>query len=243
MNPNYLKEVNMRELVFDTETTGFYADKGDRIIEIGMVELVDRKLTNNNLHMYFNPEKEISKDAIEVHKITNEFLFDKPLFSEKAKEIFDYIGSDSKLIAHNASFDMSFLNMELKKAGFPIIEKDRFIDTLSLSRKKYPQYSKHSLDAICNRLDISLSEREKQGHGALLDSLLLVKVYFDLTDKKELDFAEDNKQKQNVKIDLLKLYNDKTIKNFRTVFPSQIELDDHDSTISKIKDSIWLHGD
>lgn len=232
----------MRELVFDTETTGFYADRGDRIIEIGMVELIDRKLTNNNLHLYFNPEREVSKDAVAVHKITDEFLHDKPLFKEKAKEILDYIGNDSKLIAHNASFDMSFLNMELLRAGFPSIEENRFIDTLELSRKKYPQYRKHSLDAICNRLDISLSEREKKGHGALLDSLLLVKVYFDLTDKKELDLVDDNnetKQKTIKKINLSKIYGNKPIKHFRKVILKNNELLLHKKVISKIKNSIW----
>lgn len=233
----------MRELVFDTETTGFYADNGDRMIEIGIVEIVNRRMTGNNLHMYFNPEKEVSKEAIAVHKLTNEFLSDKPKFIDKAKEIFDYIGSDSNLIAHNASFDMSFLNMELVKAGFPAIGKDRFIDTLILSRRKYPQYNKHSLDAICNRLDISLTEREKNGHGALLDALLLVKVYFDLTDKKELDLNDfDLKIKQGVRLDLLKIYENKPIKNCRVVSPKDHELADHEKLISIINNAVWKKG-
>ena len=232
----------MRELVFDTETTGFYADNGDRLIEIGMVELINRQITGNNLHLYFNPEREVSSDAIAVHKLTNEFLSDKPKFAEKVNEIINYIGNDSILIAHNASFDMSFLNMELIRSGFGPIDKNRFVDTLLLSRKKYPQYTKHSLDAICNRLDISLSEREKNGHGALLDALLLVKVYFDLTDKKELDLSDDLNEKHILKQDLSQIYKG-DIKHFRFIDPTSEELMEHEKLIEKLKNPIWKSGD
>ncbi len=231
----------MRELVFDTETTGFYAEGGDRIVEIGMVELVDRKMTGNNLHMYFNPEKIISEETIAVHRLTNEFLADKPTFASKADEILKYIGDDSALVAHNASFDMSFLNAELLRAGKPVIDQARFVDTLALSRRKYPQYSKHNLDAICRRLDISLDEREKQGHGALLDSLLLVKVYFDLTDKKELDLSgETLLYEGREKIDLTELYKTAPKKDFRTVAPTDDEQNLHAEFLAKFKiATIW----
>ncbi|MDR2933690.1 MAG: DNA polymerase III subunit epsilon [Rickettsiales bacterium] len=231
----------MRELVFDTETTGFSAENGDRMVEIGMVELIDKRMTGNNLHLYFNPEKTISDEVIAVHHLTNEFLSDKPKFTEMAEEILKYIGDDSVLIAHNAAFDMSFLNTELLKAGKSAIDPSRFIDTLLLSRRKYPQYSKHSLDAICRRLDISLDEREKQGHGALLDSLLLVKVYFDLTDKKELDLTgNSDKDFLQEKINLSDLYKDAVKKDFRIVLPTADEVKSHDEFLAKFKTpTIW----
>jgi len=169
----------MRQIVLDTETTGLSAEGGDRIIEIGCVELVGRKLTGNNRHYYLNPERDSHEDALKVHGISNEFLRDKPKFAAIADELVDYVaGAD--IIIHNAAFDVAFLNKELEIAGKPRFNSyvSQVTDTLAMAKEMYPG-KRNSLDALCDRLGVDNSSRTL--HGALLDAELLADVYINLT--------------------------------------------------------------
>ena len=169
----------MRQIVLDTETTGLSAEGGDRIIEIGCVELVGRKLTGNNRHFYLNPERDSHEDALKVHGISNEFLRDKPLFAAVADELMDYLGG-AEIIIHNAAFDVGFLNKELELAGKPPFKTyvGQVTDTLAMAKEMYPG-KRNSLDALCDRLEVDNSSRTL--HGALLDAELLADVYINLT--------------------------------------------------------------
>jgi len=166
----------MREIVLDTETTGMDPAKGDRIVEIGCVELENHLPTGKTYHVYLNPEREIPAEATAVHGITNEFVADKPTFGEVVGEFVDFI-ADSKLVIHNAEFDMKFLNAELKIFGFPSMDMRRATDTVLMARQKFPG-SPANLDALCRRFGIDNSNRTL--HGALLDSQLLAEVYLEL---------------------------------------------------------------
>jgi DNA polymerase-3 subunit epsilon len=169
----------MRQIVLDTETTGLSAEGGDRIIELGCVELVNRKLTGNNLHLYLNPERDSHEDALKVHGISNEFLRDKPKFAAIADELLDYL-RDAELIIHNAPFDISFLNKELERIGRPPMKT--FIgdvtDSLVMAKEMFPG-KRNGLDALCDRLGVDNSGRTL--HGALLDAELLADVYINMT--------------------------------------------------------------
>lgn len=169
----------MRQIVLDTETTGLAAEGGDRIIEIGCVELLNRKLTGNNLHFYLNPGRDSHEDALRVHGISNEFLRDKPRFAEVAEEMLAYL-QGAEIIIHNAAFDIGFLNKELELIGKPRFTK--FVagvtDTLAMAKEMFPG-KRNSLDALCDRLGVDNSGRTL--HGALLDAELLADVYINLT--------------------------------------------------------------
>ncbi|WP_312524604.1 DNA polymerase III subunit epsilon [Paracoccus sp. (in: a-proteobacteria)] len=167
----------MREIVLDTETTGFDPDTGDRIVEIGAIELHNHLPTGRTFHVYINPERMMPKEAFDVHGLGDDFLKDKPKFAEIAQDFEDFIGDDGQLVIHNASFDMKFLNAELKKLGRPGLPNSRATDTLELARRKFPG-AQNSLDALCRRYRIDNSNRTL--HGALLDSELLAEVYLAL---------------------------------------------------------------
>ncbi|MDB5856877.1 MAG: dnaQ [Ramlibacter sp.] len=169
----------MRQIVLDTETTGLSAEAGDRIIEIGCVELVARKLTGNNKHFYLNPERDSHEDALKVHGISNEFLRDKPRFGAVAEELMAYLAG-AEIIIHNAAFDVGFLNKELDLAGHPAFTRQvgKVTDTLMMAKEMYPG-KRNSLDALCDRLGVDNSGRTL--HGALLDAELLADVYINLT--------------------------------------------------------------
>lgn len=167
----------VREIVFDTETTGFDPETGDRLVEIGCIELENHMPTGNNFHVYINPERDVPAEVVAVHGLDNERLKDEPTFGEIVGDFVDFIGMDSKLIAHNAEFDMKFINAELKMFGFPSIDPRRVIDTLPMARKKFPG-SPANLDALCRRFGIDNTARTL--HGALLDSELLAEVYMEL---------------------------------------------------------------
>ena len=169
----------MRQIVLDTETTGLSAENGDRIIEIGCVELVARKLTGNNLHHYINPERDSHEDALKVHGISNEFLRDKPKFAQIADELLDYL-QGAELIIHNAPFDIGFLNKELERLGRPPLKAHigGVIDTLVMAKEMFPG-KRNGLDALCDRLEVDNSGRTL--HGALLDAELLADVYINMT--------------------------------------------------------------
>ena len=172
-----------RQIVLDTETTGLSAEGGDRIIELGCIELLDRKLTGNNLHLYFNPERDSHEEALKVHGISNEFLRDKPKFAELADDILSYLDG-AELIIHNAAFDVSFLDKELERLGRPPLAArvSGVTDTLAMAKQRYPG-KRNSLDALCDRLGVDHSSRTL--HGALLDAELLADVYINLTRGQE----------------------------------------------------------
>lgn len=172
----------MREIVFDTETTGLNPMGGDRMVEIGCIEIVNRVETGRHFHCYFNPERDMPFEAEAVHGLSTTFLSDKPLFVEKAEELLDFM-EDSPLVAHNASFDFGFLNYELERCGRAQLSMHRMVDTLALARSKHPG-AKHSLDALCMRFGIDRSHRVK--HGALLDAQLLAQVYVELTGGRQI---------------------------------------------------------
>jgi DNA polymerase III subunit epsilon len=171
----------MREIVFDTETTGLDPYKGDRLVEIGCIELLNRFPTGRTFHRYINPERDMPQEAFEVHGLSNDFLKDKPLFASIADELLDFIG-EAALVAHNATFDLSFLNAELERIKQAAIPRDRLVDTLLLARRKYPGGS-NRLDDLCVRFGIDNSRRTK--HGALLDAELLAEVYVELVEARQ----------------------------------------------------------
>jgi len=175
----------MREIVLDTETTGFDPETGDRIVEIGAVELFNHVPTRRTFHEYVNPERTMPEDAFAVHGLSDEFLLDKPVFKAVAQAFLDFVG-DAKLVIHNAAFDMKFLNAELGWAGLPPLSWDRAIDTLEMARRKYPG-APASLDALCRRFGIDNSARTL--HGALLDSEILAEVYLELIGGRQPDFG------------------------------------------------------
>lgn len=175
----------MREIVLDTETTGFDPETGDRIVEIGGVELYNHVATGRTYHQYINPDRDMPDEAFQVHGLSSQFLSDKPRFAEIAQAFLDFVG-DAKLVIHNASFDMKFLNAELKWLNRPAIPFDQAIDTLLIARKRFPG-APASLDALCRRFGIDNSARTL--HGALLDSEILAEVYLELIGGRQPDFA------------------------------------------------------
>jgi DNA polymerase-3 subunit epsilon len=166
----------MREIVFDTETTGLDPLQGDRLVEIGCIELINRFPTGRTFHSYFNPERDMPEQAFKIHGLSIQFLIDKPLFAARVEELVDFLG-DAQLVAHNAMFDLSFLNAELERTGYAPVGRDRIVDTLLLARRKHPG-SPNRLDDLCARYAIDNSRRTK--HGALLDAELLAEVYIEL---------------------------------------------------------------
>ncbi len=173
----------MREIILDTETTGFSPATGDKIVEIGCVEMIDGVITGNNYHQYINPQRESSAGALRVHGLSSEFLAKKPVFKDIATEFLEYI-KDSSLVIHNASFDMKFLNHELKLIKKKFLPNN-IIDTLVLAKKKFPG-EKVNLDSLCRKLKVDGSKRIK--HGALLDAELLAEVYIELNGGKQITF-------------------------------------------------------
>lgn len=180
----------MRQILLDTETTGLEPKQGHRIIEVGCVELIDRRLTGNNFHYYLNPQREIDEGAIEVHGLTSEFLADKPLYEAIADELYEYL-KGAEVIIHNAAFDVGFINHEYRLMGFDKPDMKAWCeitDSLHMARKKFPG-QRNSLDALCKRFEIDNSQR--QLHGALLDAEILADVYLMLTGGQHSLFAEE----------------------------------------------------
>ncbi|WP_408589213.1 DNA polymerase III subunit epsilon [Novosphingobium sp.] len=179
----------MREIVFDTETTGLDPRSGDRLVEIGCIEMVNRVATGAIFHAYFNPERDMPAEAEAVHGLSITFLSDKPKFATRAAELLDFL-ADSPLVAHNAGFDFGFLNTELALCGLGEISRDRMVDTVAIARRKHPG-AKLSLDALCSRYGIDRSHRTK--HGALLDAELLAQLYVELMGGRQigLELAAD----------------------------------------------------
>jgi DNA polymerase-3 subunit epsilon len=184
----------MRQIFLDTETTGLYAEQGDRVVEIGCVELFNRKLTGNNLHIYLNPGRDSHEEALKVHGLTTEFLRDKPKFEAIADDFLAYV-QDAEIIIHNAPFDVGFLNVELKRAGkLPLKEHvASVVDTLSMAKEMFPG-KRNSLDALCSRLEVDNSGRVL--HGALLDAELLADVYINMTRGQDALLMDSGEQQE-----------------------------------------------
>ena len=182
----------MREICFDTETTGIYPENGDRLVEIGAVELINHLPTGKIFHKYINPQRDVPEEVVKIHGLTNEFLADKPVFADIAQEWIDFIGEDGIFVAHNAEFDMRFINFELKKLGYETYEWDRVVDTLAIARNQFPG-ARNNLDALCKRFNIDNSARTF--HGALLDAQLLSEVYLQLLgiDEPSINFMSEEK--------------------------------------------------
>jgi len=213
----------MKEIVLDTETTGISVKEGHRIVEIGCIELDNLIPTKKNFHYYLNPQRKVSEKAFQVHGYTDEFLSNQKKFSEISEEFLSFI-KNKRLIIHNAEFDLSHLNNELKLLGKNKIENE-IIDTLSLARSKYPG-SAVSLDALCKRFRIDNSKRVK--HTALIDCDLLARVYINLIDQKEPTFDLSSLSENNL------ISNDKNVQYFKKVIkPSAKELKEHQSYLNK----------
>ena len=226
----------MREICFDTETTGIYPENGDRLVEIGAVELINHLPTGKIFHEYINPQRDVPEEVVKIHGLTNEFLADKPVFANIAQEWIDFIGEDGIFVAHNAEFDMRFINFELKKLGYETYEWDRVVDTLAIARNQFPG-ARNNLDALCKRFNIDNSARTF--HGALLDAQLLSEVYLQLLgiDEPSINFMSEEKNNQtheNVVFDKSRILKSR---NFSL---SAEELEQHKNFIdTKIKDAIW----
>ena len=215
----------MFEVILDTETTGLSVNENHRIVEIGCIELDNLIPTKKIFHTYINPERSVSDQAYNVHGYSNEFLSNKKLFSQIADDFLEFI-KNKKIIIHNAPFDLSFLNIELKKINKKNINNDMVVDTLEIARKKYPG-SQNSLDALCKRFNIDNSKRLK--HTALVDCELLSKVYINLIDQREptLNLYSQNEKKENLDLNNNNLYYKKVIK------PSLEEIELHKKFLKK----------
>lgn len=231
----------MREVVFDTETTGLNPATGDRLVEIGCVELINRVETGRTFHCYFNPGRAMPFEAEQIHGLSDRFLSDKPLFADQVEALLDFIG-DAPLVAHNASFDFSFLNWELGACGRPIIDMSRMVDTLLIARKAHPG-AKHSLDALCARYGIDRSHRVK--HGALLDAQLLAQLYVELTGGRQigLSIGEAAVDETLVIVRSGPMTTEiRTIRAIRPHIPSEEELERHRAFIAGLDAALWLEG-
>lgn len=225
----------MREICFDTETTGLSCNGGDRIVEIGALELINHVPTGRQFHEYINPERDVPQKVVEVHGLTNEFLADKPVFADIAQSWIDFVGEDGILVAHNAEFDINFINMELKKCGLPTYDWDRVVDTLAIARKEFPG-AHNKLDDLCRRFGIDNSSRTL--HGALLDSQLLAEVYLQLLggDEPSINFvsAKSEHTSNNINTNKVKIIE-------RHFDLSEEDKNKHIAFLeNNIKNSLWL---
>lgn len=226
----------MREIVLDTETTGMNPDTGDRIVEIGCIELENHVATGRSLHLYLNPERDVPAEAVAVHGLTTEFLSKHPTFAEVVDKFTAFIGEDV-LVIHNAEFDIKFLNAELKALGFPALQMRRVIDTVQMARRKFPG-APASLDALCRRFNIDLSGRTL--HGALLDSQLLAEVYLELLGGRQTGLTLDAPVLKSAKVIENNVQTgEKIVRPARVFTPTAAELEAHNAMIEKLKDPIW----
>ncbi len=224
-----------REIVLDTETTGFEPSEGHKMVEIGCVELINHIPSGEIFHVYLNPERDVPEDAARIHGLTTEFLADKPVFTEKVGEFLDFIGND-KMVIHNAEFDMKFINAELKGAGFKPLPMSQAIDTLPMARKKYPGQPAN-LDALCRRFKVDNSDRTY--HGALLDSELLAEVYLELIGGRQHGLGLGNDSTEAKTVGSFNAKFKRQNREQRSFSPSKKELKMHKEFIDKINDALW----
>ena len=227
----------MREIVFDTETTGLDPSQGDRVVEIGCVELINRCETGRTFHAYFNPMRPMPSIAEQVHGLSDAFLADKPCFDERVEDLLDFL-DDAPLIAHNAMFDFAFLNAELGGCGRLHLPHSRMIDTLAISKTRHPG-AKHSLDALCSRYGIDRSHRVV--HGALLDAQLLAQVYVELTGGRQIGL--DITAPARVAVAPIANYARASGRRPRPHFASPEEIARHRAFVTKLSDPLWASGD
>lgn len=229
----------MREIVFDTETTGLDPKGGDRLVEIGCIEMVNRVETGRTFHAYFNPERAMPAAAEAVHGLSDTFLADKPLFAARVEEMLEFMGT-SPLVAHNAGFDFGFVDAELARCGLPPLDRGRMVDTVALARVRHPG-AKNSLDALCSRYGIDRSHRTR--HGALLDAELLAQVYVELTGGRQigLELASQGRQEHaaaSVACTATRIY-----RAPRQHAPSPAELAAHEAFVGKLAEPLWRKAD
>ena len=224
----------MREIVFDTETTGLSFAGGDRLVEIGCVEMVNRVETGRTFHAYYHPERNMPAEAQAVHGISEAFLSDKPKFAEAVDDLIAFL-DDAPLVAHNAGFDFSFLNGELQRCGRPIIHVRRMVDTLQIARSRHPG-AKHTLDALCSRFGIDRSHRVL--HGALLDAQLLAQVYVELLGGRQigLGLVSDVPIATTTQVAVRRPVTVRPPRQFRA---SEAELAAHAAFVAKLQDPLW----
>ena len=223
----------MREIIFDTETTGVNPAGGDRIVEIGCIEMINRVETGREYHAYFHPERSMPSEAEAVNGLSDRFLSDKPLFADKAQELIDFLG-DAPMVAHNAGFDFGFLNRELALCGRDPICLTRMVCTLVIARTRHPG-AKHSLDALCSRFGVDRSQRVK--HGALLDAQLLAQVYIELTGGRQIGLG----LVADVSSDSVAATTpiDRPLRPARPHFASDEEITRHRAFIARLKQPLW----
>ena len=223
----------MREIVFDTETTGLDPYQGHRLIEIGCYELVNRIPSGQSFHRYLNPERDVPSEAAAIHGLSSEFLKDKPFFAEIADDLVAFIG-DAPLVAHNALFDLAFLNAELERVGKTLVPRERLVDTLLLARRKYPG-APNRLDDLCTRYGIDNSRRTK--HGALLDAELLAEVYLELIGGRQpgLELVARATAENGFAI---RIHRDP--RPARPHLPTEAELAAHQALVARLRSPIWL---
>ncbi len=229
----------VREIVFDTETTGFDADKGDRLVEIGAIELINHIPTGKVYHQYINPQREVPEEAFKVHGLSYDFLKDFPTFDQIVDEWLDFVGEDGILVAHNAKFDITFCNFEQKALNKREFSWDKVIDTLEIARNMFPG-SRVNLDALCKRFNIDNSNRTK--HGALLDAELLAEVYLQLIGGQEPAMMFDEKKKATHQATEVQFGSaDGKVREARHFLLSEEEINLHNEFLqNKIKGAIWL---
>ncbi|MDO6415995.1 DNA polymerase III subunit epsilon [Sphingomonas sp. BIUV-7] len=226
----------MREIVFDTETTGLSPHDGHRLVEIGCIELVNRVETGEHFHCYINPERSMPSEAEAVHGLSIHFLSDKPLFAHVAADFLAFVG-DSPLIAHNASFDFGFLNWELQACGLDPVCLTRMVDTLAIARTRHPG-AKHSLDALCSRYGVDRSQRVK--HGALLDAQLLAQIYVELTGGRQIGFSlADATGPTTVEVGFDAAAIERRFRPARPHHASEMELARHAAFVLTLADPLW----
>ncbi|GHT90561.1 DNA polymerase III subunit epsilon [Alphaproteobacteria bacterium] len=224
---------NLRELVLDTETTGLYHATGDRIVDIACVELINHIPTGKTYQVYINPEREMHKDATAISGITDDFLVGKPLFREIVDEFLDFV-QDSKLVIHNAKFDIGFLNSELSRLDKPLFSMKNTVDTLDMARKKFPG-SPANLDALCKRFEVDTSARTK--HGALIDCFLLAEVYINLLGGRQSDLTFH--PEKTTAGDLKVTRSTKNVRPKRRFDVSEDEKNTHDEFLKTVNSPLW----
>ncbi len=225
----------MREVIFDTETTGLDPQGGDRLVEIGCIEMVNRVETGRTFHAYFNPERTMPAAAEAVHGLSDGFLADKPLFAARANELLEFL-DDSPLVAHNAGFDFGFVDAELARCGLPPLDRARMIDTVAMARVRHPG-AKNSLDALCTRYGIDRSHRTR--HGALLDSELLAQVYVELTGGRQIGLALATDCGEVVATGAVRVTVARVCRQPRAHRASDVELTAHAAFLDTIAAPLW----
>ena len=225
----------MREIIFDTETTGLSPAGGDRMVEIGCIEMIGRVETGRHFHCYFNPDRPMPSEAEAVHGLSDIFLSDKPRFAERVEELLEFI-ADSPLVAHNASFDFGFLNHELERCGRPSVCMTRMVDTLVLARTRHPG-AKHSLDALCTRYGVDRTQRVK--HGALLDAQLLSQVYIELTGGRQIGLGLVADTPSVAAVETIGARSPRPVREPRPHVASPAETARHRAFLAKIASPLW----